>query len=245
MSMHQFAWLTAQPIAHRGLHDLESARPENTLAAFEAAIGGGFAIECDVRLSADQIPIVVHDRSLRRLTGTDGDVAAMSSSQLAALRIAGTNQRIPTLERTLEVVAGRRPLFIEMKREKGRAAAFATATANVLSRYDGLAAIMSFDWRILQQMALCAAERPRGLVAQGGPLVGSYHLHSFWRSRVHFLAYRAEDIPSPFATMMRRTGRPLLTWTVRSGREAERLSHHVDQVIFEGFLPTPPAAPDR
>lgn len=46
-------WLAKAPIAHRGLHDLNKIRWENTLSAFDAAASAGFAIECDVHLSAD------------------------------------------------------------------------------------------------------------------------------------------------------------------------------------------------
>lgn len=236
------AWLTERPIAHRGLHDLDAARPENTLAAFEAAIVEGFAIECDLRLSGDQRPLVVHDRDLKRLTGVAGTVAALPSSRITRLRIAESDQRVPTLESLLELVAGRVPIFLEMKRERGRTSAFAAATADVLGRYEGPLAIMSFDWRLLRQMAARVPGRPRGLVAEGGPLVWSYHLHGVLRTGAHFLAYRAEDLPSPFAVLIRRSGRPLLSWTVSSGAQAEKLSAHIDQIIFEGFVPSRPAA---
>ena len=50
-------------IAHRGLWG--RGVPENSLAAAAAAIGGGFAIECDVRLSRDGTVIVFHDADTR------------------------------------------------------------------------------------------------------------------------------------------------------------------------------------
>ena len=69
-------WLTARPIAHRGLHDRAASRPENTLAAARAAVAGGFAIECDVQLSADGEAMVFHDAALGRLTEAREAVAA-------------------------------------------------------------------------------------------------------------------------------------------------------------------------
>ncbi|PIK72503.1 glycerophosphodiester phosphodiesterase, partial [Methylobacterium frigidaeris] len=65
-------WLIARPIAHRGLHDRAAGIPENTIAAAEAAIVGGYAIECDVQLSRDGEAMVFHDAGLGRLTGADG-----------------------------------------------------------------------------------------------------------------------------------------------------------------------------
>ena len=60
-------WLTARPIAHRGYHDLRRGRPENTLAAFDAAVAAHYAIECDLHISADGVPVVFHDDDLERL----------------------------------------------------------------------------------------------------------------------------------------------------------------------------------
>ena len=66
------SWLTERPIAHRGLHDAASGVIENTLQAAEAAIAGGFAIECDIRISADGEVFVFHDDTLDRLTDATG-----------------------------------------------------------------------------------------------------------------------------------------------------------------------------
>jgi glycerophosphoryl diester phosphodiesterase len=68
-------------IAHRGGAKI---RPENTLAAFEhAAALGADAIECDVHLSADGEPVVIHDASLDRTTDRRGLVSTLSARQLA------------------------------------------------------------------------------------------------------------------------------------------------------------------
>ena len=66
--MHaNLAALIRQPVAHRGLHDGNHAVWENTLSAFEAAISGGFAIECDLQYAADAVPVVFHDDDMGRL----------------------------------------------------------------------------------------------------------------------------------------------------------------------------------
>ena len=55
-------WLTARPIAHRGLHDCGAGRAvENSVSAARAAIAQAFAIECDVQLSKDGEAIVFHE----------------------------------------------------------------------------------------------------------------------------------------------------------------------------------------
>ena len=46
-------WLTARPVAHRGLHDISRGIVENMPGAVQAAIAGNFSIEVDIQLSAD------------------------------------------------------------------------------------------------------------------------------------------------------------------------------------------------
>ncbi len=82
------AWLTERPIAHRGLHDAARGVIENTLAAAEAAIAGGFAIECDIQLSADEEVFVFHDETLDRLTDAKGALIEMSAGAIRKARFA-------------------------------------------------------------------------------------------------------------------------------------------------------------
>ena len=91
--MTDISWLTERPIAHRGYHDLNKTRWENTLSAFAARRRKSFAIECDVHLSADGVPVVIHDDDLKRLTGTEGYVWQRTAAELAALSIGGTRTR--------------------------------------------------------------------------------------------------------------------------------------------------------
>ena len=89
------AWLTARPIAHRGLHDAERGIVENTLAAAEAAIAGGFAIECDVQPSADGEAFVFHDGTLDRLTDMQGPLNEMSAETIRRARLGVAAPRPP------------------------------------------------------------------------------------------------------------------------------------------------------
>ena len=61
-------WLTARPVAHRGLHDRARGIIENMPARLKAAIDGNFGIECDIQLTADGEAMVHHDDALGRLT---------------------------------------------------------------------------------------------------------------------------------------------------------------------------------
>ena len=101
--------------AHRGLH--KDGVPENSLAAFSLACEKGFAMELDVHLSKDKEVMVFHDGSLKRMTGCDKGIHELTYAELSELRLAGTDEKIPTLREVLELVGGKVPLLIELKGE--------------------------------------------------------------------------------------------------------------------------------
>ncbi|MGI9169559.1 MAG: glycerophosphodiester phosphodiesterase family protein, partial [Caulobacteraceae bacterium] len=96
------AWerLFHPPIAHRGLWSAEGC-PENSLGAFQAAGSAGYNIELDVQLTADGEAVVFHDATLSRMTGTPGRVADHTAADLGRLRLAGTDETVPTLAEAL------------------------------------------------------------------------------------------------------------------------------------------------
>lgn len=131
--------------AHRGASALE---PANTLAAFERAITDeADGIELDVHLSADGVPVVIHDRDLEHTTDGRGRVDEKELSELKTLD-AGGGQRIPTLEEVLTLVAGRVRFYLEIKQPTAEA-----ATLDVLSRFPDTAWIAaSFDRQVLSTL---------------------------------------------------------------------------------------------
>lgn len=135
-------WLRERPIAHRGLHG--DGVPENSVAAFEAAVDAGYPVELDVRLTADAVPVVHHDESLERCCGLDATVAETERADLADLTLQGSDQCLPTLETALETVDGRVPLLVEVKNRE-RPGDVERATAAVLDEYDGAFAVQSFN----------------------------------------------------------------------------------------------------
>ena len=97
--------------AHRGLDD---SAPENTLAAFEAALERGMAIEFDIQVTADRQLVVVHDGTVDRTTDGSGEIAQMSLADIKALDAGSwygpqfAGQRVPTFDEALELVSGYR-----------------------------------------------------------------------------------------------------------------------------------------
>src|SRR6478672_5913611 len=87
--------------AHRGRHG--PGVPENSLAAFRAAIAAGAGIECDLRLSCDGFAMVFHDSRLERMCGVAGETEASRAAGLMAIPLADTEERIPWLGALLDL----------------------------------------------------------------------------------------------------------------------------------------------
>lgn len=232
------AWLTERPIAHRGLHDLQKGRPENSMAAFTAACRAGFAIECDIQFSGDGVPMVFHDNTLDRLTDFKGPVRDRTAHSLAEINLAGTQEKIPTLANLLAYVAGKVPLVVEIKAPRASREAAATALDNIVRAYRGPLALMSFDGRLAGLLRGQIKDRPIGLVAEGGILSSLGQLMTLRRHGLQFLSYNIDHLPNPATVLTRRKlGLPVICWTVRTTLQRKKSERWTDQMTFEGFMP--------
>lgn len=240
-------WLTARPIAHRGLHDAVNGVIENTASAFSAAVAGGYAIETDVQISADGEAMVHHDDVLGRLTDAAGRLDAMSATDLKRISFTATTDHMMTLGELCELVASRTTLVVELKSRHDGDLRLPRRVAAVLRTYKGPAAVMSFDPGQVTALRDFAPSLLRGLVAlrPNSTAERSHSTGSAMRfmlqalvARLQFLAYRVQDLPSPEPSFARNVlGLPLLTWTVRTAEDQRRAAQYADQIIFEGWRP--------
>ena len=231
------AWLTAKPIAHRGYHHMNRAIWENTLPAFERAIDAAFAIECDIHLSADGVPLVFHDDELQRLCGRDGAIEDLTAAEAKTIAVGGTNATIPTLTDLLDVCGGKVPLVIELKASRADPAAFAEATLAALFDYDGPAALMSFDAALLAALKQAGASLPLGLTAEGTSEDALAAHREAFAIGLDFVSYYYDHLPNAFVAGLRANGVPVITWTVRDEDARRRTFQNADQMTFEGFDP--------
>ncbi len=161
------AWLTARPIAHRGLHDAAKGLAENSIGAAEAAIAGGFAIECDVQLSRDGEAMVFHDDNLRRLTRARGALAERNVAELQTLALRDGGERIPTLPQFLARIGSRTPLICELKSAFDGDMRLAERVAEIAGPYAGPLALKSFDPAVIAHLrARHDGLAPLGIVAE-------------------------------------------------------------------------------
>lgn len=230
-------WLKRGTYAHRGLHSL--GIPENSRSAVEAAMVKGFGIECDVQMSRDNVPMVFHDWELDRLTAARGMVATKSADELCQIKLSESSDTIWTLSEFLDCVAGRVPVLIEVKSFPHFDIAVAcTAIESVIRDYAGPVAVMSFDARMGEWFAKHASDITRGLVATDtldhGFLNAWRRPHAIERAQPDFLACDIRDLPNTIAELWRETGRPLLTWTVRTADLRTKAARYTDASIAEG-----------
>ncbi|PRY14027.1 glycerophosphodiester phosphodiesterase [Kineococcus rhizosphaerae] len=164
-------------IAHRGY---SAAAPENTLAAFEAALrAGADLLELDVRLDADGVPVVLHDATLDRTTDAPGAVGDLPS---AAVRTADAGawfapafagQRVPTLREVVDVVA-RFPaagLLVEFKGAWTPAEAAGAVATLRTAGVAGRSVVQSFDRTTVAALRDVAPDVRRALlVLHPGPV---------------------------------------------------------------------------
>jgi glycerophosphoryl diester phosphodiesterase len=160
-------------VGHRGAAALA---PENTLAGFRAAAEAGVTgVEFDVRLSADGVPMVIHDATLERTTTGQGQVAAATAAVLATLdagawfgpRFAG--ETLPTLEVTIAALTELGlAANIELKSEGDGARPLALAVAALLERAwpatQAPALLSSFDAVCVAHCRELAPAVPRALL---------------------------------------------------------------------------------
>ena len=138
-------WLTARPIAHRGLHDAARGIIENTAAAVRAAIEGGYGIEVDLQISADGEAMVHHDDVLGRLTDGAGRLDRLSAAELKRVAFRGSAERMMTLGDLCDLVGGRAALLLELKSRFDGDGRLPARVAALLAGYRGPVAPMSFD----------------------------------------------------------------------------------------------------
>lgn len=198
-------------IAHRGA---SADATENTLAAFAlAAEQGADAVECDVRLTQDGTPVVLHDADLRRLAGRTERVEALTIAELAAVRV-GDGQLIPTLAEALDWSRRGLPLVVELKAGPDPSLLAECVAPVIRSAADRIVAVSSFSLSILQRVAERLPDVALALVADEASEVAAARAHAVGASALHLAVGRWPGRP-PF--------QPTLVWTVDDRADATRV----------------------
>ena len=233
----------ARPFAHRGLWSPEGP-PENSVGAIAAACAAGYGAELDVRITADGEAVVFHDATFERMTGVKGWVEETLFAEMRKLKLAGSEERIPTLSEVLAAAAGRSMLLIELKTPAGQEGDLEERVARLLDAYEGPFAVIGFN---AQSLAWFARHRPKFLRGLDAERLSDEALaettldlaHIFegqvMMAKPHFLALDVASTTGRVARGYRAKGLPVAAWTVRSKDQVAAHAADWDNYIFEGF----------
>ncbi len=208
-------------VAHRGVH---RAHPENSLAAFDTAIGEGFWVECDVHASRDGEPVIIHDDTLDRTTEARGRVDALTAAELERVRLKGSQQTLPTLARALRSGGS---WLVEVKPPRARE--FVRRVADLLVRSSVRWVVQSFD-----------ADNVRELLAYHPPTRGAFLvedvdvLERAIPQRWPAVHVSHELLDADVRDRLRANGTSIGVWTVNEPADIRRvLELGVDMLITD------------
>jgi glycerophosphoryl diester phosphodiesterase len=225
--------------AHRGLWDED--KPENSVAAFEAAARAGLGAELDARVTGDGQIVVFHDPTLERMCGRPERIDAMATEDVRKVHLPD-GSHIPTLNEALEAMAGM-PVLIEVKIDL-------TPGSDVYNRRglpallrsmqvsDAPAAVMSFDEVTMTMLAPGLAGRPAGqLIERGDPHYPGATLAKARRAIDRGCSYLAPELSELDRVAMAFPGFPLVSWTARSTADLMLCRRFDASPIFEAMQP--------
>lgn len=227
--------------AHRGLWD--ESKPENSMAAFSAAVERGYGIETDVRLTKDGVPVLFHDDTLKRVCGDPRRVIDCTYEELSELRLSGTDEKIPTLAQLIEIAGKKIPLLIELKGEE-LSSELCDKIAPLLDPLGSSVVVESFNPILLFKMRKLRPEIPRGqlvtaLVSQGYPgnilRNGALSCMMFnFLSRPDFIAYD-KHFPKALSVNLciKLFGAGAFIWTIVGKKELDEIKKKGICPIFE------------
>lgn len=209
---------------HRGYR--AAGVQENTLQSFrDAAKAGAEMIELDVRLSADGIPVVVHDADLQRVAGQAGMVAALSAPELRSLG------NVPSLSDVLtDTECASLKVNIEIKSQRLFADGLEEAVAFVVaaSHSEGRVMISSFNPFSLRRISRYLPQVPRALLASGdrSDPANKFYLRQMllaFLARPHMVNLDAKDFTPARARNFAQRMVPVSVWTVNDPAQARNL----------------------
>ena len=232
--------------AHRGLHS--EGVPENSMAAFRAALEHGYGIEFDLHLLKDGNLAIMHDASLKRTAGADVMIEDLTTEDLTAYHLEGTEETIPTFRQLLDLYAGKAPLIIELKPERGNHAALTETACRMLEDYEGIYCLESFDPRCIAWLKKNRPDLIRGQLSKNyfedshglkpSTCFMLTHSLSHFITMPDFTAYKFADRKNLSTWICRRLyGVQGVSWTLQTKEEYDIALKEGWIPIFENFTP--------
>lgn len=243
----EFPKLRNWAYAHRGLHG--KGVPENSMAAFKAALEAGYGIELDVHLLKDGNLAVIHDSLLNRTTGQAGRIEDLTTGDLDRYPLEGAQETIPEFSRVLDLLQGKVPVIIELKPTDNNHELLAQTACAMLRGYPGPYCMESFDPRCVAAVKRANPQVIRGQLAENfmkarndmGDFMRFAMTHCLGNilSRPDFIAYKFTDRERSLSPMLCRKlwKAEGVAWTIRTQEDFDTAVAEGWIPIFEGFRP--------
>jgi len=214
-------------MAHRGW---SGKAPENTLAAIRLALSHPRinAIEIDVQLTKDGIPVLFHDFHLDRTTNGTGKVVEQDYEQLLRLDTGSwfhpsfAGEKIPTLESVFQLVGDQRMINVELKKGSAGSPGLEKRVVELISQYrlESSVFVTSFHHPLVKNVRSLSDDIRTGLIVEGLPLLIREQLKDAGASILSMsYAYLTKD----FVSEMIDSGVSMIAWTVDRPSEIERV----------------------
>ena len=225
-------------IAHRGLHD--NIVPENSLLAFKKAIESGYNIELDIQMTKDNVLVIFHDENTFRMTGVSKNITKSTYNEIKKLRLKDTNEKIPTLQETLNLVAGKVYLDIEIKRRKQKRK-YLQLIKKTLDNYKGEYSIKSFDPTIPRWYKKHNSSIKCGVLNYShndyiAPKFFRIFLRNcnylFWY-KPDFIAYKLDDYTKELDEKLKKYNISIMLWTITTDEQRKKALKYTNNIIFE------------
>lgn len=233
--------------AHRGLHG--EGIPENSMAAFRAALEGGYGIELDIHLMKDGNLAVIHDSSLKRTAGADVRIEDLTVEDLPNYRLEGTDEQIPLFRDVMALYGGKAPMIVELKPVDNNHAELAQAACDLLEAYQGVYCMESFDPRCVSWLKKNRPQVIRGQLTENfvahdkvlSPAIRFLLTHNLFNCATvpDFVAYKFADRKDSFTTALCRHVWDIqgVSWTIKTQEDYDIAVKEGWLPIFEGFRP--------
>lgn len=233
----------ANPVAHRGFHN--ASVDENSIEAFKLAIAAKHNIEIDVHLTADDQVVVIHDASLKRVTGHDFNVGDLTYEEIQKCLLYKTQTPPPLLSEVLALINGKVGLLVEVKAEGKFPPHLVSEVLKVLSsyKYPETIALQSFNPYVVKELKTNTQKIIVGQLISDELPGQSKLIHFLFRSllvlkisKPDFFAYDIEYITKRKIQRKRRK-LPLFAWTINTEEKKTKAKKYADNIIFELIEP--------
>ncbi|MDY7574002.1 glycerophosphodiester phosphodiesterase [Actimicrobium sp. CCI2.3] len=225
----KITWPFPRVVAHRGGGSLS---PENTLAAMQCGLAHGFhAVEFDVMLSQDGVPILMHDEQFGRTIAGAGAVPTTNVALLTTMDAgswfgpAFIGERVPTYRRVIQFCRRHRIwMNVEIKPahgvEQATGTAVAAMTLAMLEADQAIPLLSSFSFEALMAAKLVAPEIPRGWLVE--------HIPADWKAKLlelNAVALHVDQthLTATTAAAVTKAGFGLFCYTVNTAERAREL----------------------